>query len=185
MAKVFNWVERRYGLHIMDVWYRDTEAWDDFPVSEASWKDWDLSETFSLTAVWLVVCYFAPIFCKICLQLWLVTRATDRLRCERTDGATIHICSQRARPWTFGKTTSVWGRRIRWRVIWAFFGAICRTLLLLIGCQVGIQMDLKLETEDFWAQDWVARPLALPSFHFPLYLWNAHHTDRTVKWDEK
>ena len=103
-----------------------------------------------------------------------------------------------ARPWTSGKTTApVWqsrGRRIRWQVIWAFFGSICigwqviwaflgsifRSLLLLIGwdtngCLRRKILKLRLQVRR------VSGKASNPAL-FLLYLWNVH--DR-VKWDEK
>ena len=54
-----------------------------------------------MTFGWLVICYLAAIFCKICqLRLGLVTRASDRLRWGWTDGAaTVEF---------LGKTLNFW-----------------------------------------------------------------------------
>ena len=97
-------------------------------------------------------------------------------------GLTAAGATFQARPWTSGKTTPVWqsrGRRIRWRVIWTFFGSICRSLLPLIGWATN---GLGLRDEEYFSWDckswgWVTSPAL-----YPLYLWNAH--DR-VKWDEE
>ena len=59
----------------------------------------DITTILSLTIAWLVICISRQIFCK--MGLGLVTRATDKLRCERTDGACVEAPFP---PWNFGQT---------------------------------------------------------------------------------
>ena len=59
----------------------------------------DITTILSLTIAWLVICISGQIFCK--MGLGLVTRATDKLRCGRTDGACVEAPFP---PWNFGQT---------------------------------------------------------------------------------